>query len=103
MPLFPEPVNVTGVSSLMEYMNLVTYDFFGLMILIPLWVIIFLTLFLGKNGFEPQDSFATASAGCLVLSILMSIINMAGFRTILIFMLLTGGSAVYIWLKKAEY
>lgn len=99
MPLFPSPNNVTGVSSLMEYMNLVTSDIFGLMILIPLWIILFFSML----RWRPEWAFASASAMCLVLSVLMSIINMTGFRVILGFMLLTGGSAVYIWLKKSEY
>lgn len=99
MPLWNTPDNVTSMATLFDYMNYVTGDFFGLMILIPLWIILLISFL----RWRPEWAFASSSAACLVIAILMSILGIVGLTVILGFVILTCASAAYIWMKKSEY
>jgi len=91
MPLYDYPSNVSGFSSMVDYVNYATNDFFGLVILVVLFFITFLALKMYPN----DKAFVGASWMCFVASFLMLLMGWVGLMVVLLFVILLGISIVY--------
>lgn len=56
MPTYPEPINMSGVSGILDYANSVTGGYYGWLILVAIYISGFLWL-LGRN-YSPAESAA---------------------------------------------
>lgn len=96
MALWPNPENISNVSSAVTWINSVTKDQFGFIMLI----IIFFISFLGLKIYATDKALAASSFLCLVLAILMYGATWIGFNVLLLFVILTGVSLVYTTLES---
>lgn len=90
--------NVTGILSYFEYVQKVSGDWFFLMILFAIFIIMFVAL---KN-YSSSKAFASASFLCMILSIMMGILGFISNAWMYLCIILVGVSVVWLHVDSSQ-
>jgi len=93
-------VNVTGMYTFFQYVQEVSNDWFMIMILFALFIILFVTF--RATSMTSSKPFAGASFFVMVLSILFRVMDFISNKWMYFFITLTAGSAVWLHLENSQ-
>lgn len=96
MTLWNYPENVTGFATLMDYMNYSTDNYFGLLLLIAIFVVLFVSM----KFYETDKALAGASFVTLIIAVLFRSLNIIGDIVLFALVILVIVSVVYIFLER---
>lgn len=98
--VFAEPNNITGIYGMFEYANLVTENYFTMMIPIALFAIVFLYLKLEQH-YTP-DCLIAAGFLTSIVSVFLRIVGFMNSAQLIIVVIITALSAMWAVLTKKE-
>lgn len=93
-----EIINMTSPVDLFTYSNSITSNIFGIMLLLTIFAITFITF----KGYDTETAFATSVFISTLISILMVPLNIIGVGISLIMIILTGVSFMLLFFKKQD-
>jgi len=95
---FSYPTNATKMYQIFQYSNTVTNEWFGAVILIMLFVIIFITL----KDYKTNRAFATASFITAVVAVLFKSFSIITDFTLYLFIIAAGLGLVALLVEEQE-
>ena len=99
----PETVNVTtGLDNFLPYLNVVSYGWFGRMLIVSIFVIFFMGYLRTKRD-DVVGAFAVSSYVTFVISLLFWTIDLVGGLEFGIILGLTAVSSIALFLQKKEF
>lgn len=96
LPTNASYANVTGMRSLFGYVQKVSDNYFFLMILFALFIIVFVSL---KN-YSNSKAFASASFLCMILSIMLRALGFISSTWMYLCIILVAGSVVWLHVEN---
>lgn len=92
--MYPIPENVTSFSTWLEFLNTVTQENFGWLVITALFFIIFVSL---KSRYETDRALTVSLYLTSILALFFFFVNLIEFYILLVFMLGTAISTLYLW------
>lgn len=89
--LYPNDYNVTSFASMLQYIDYVSAGWFGIILLITLFVVMMISL----KRYENAKALAASSFICFLVSLLLRALNMVPSLAIVVFITLAIIASLY--------
>ena len=97
----PPAGNITSMTDTFSWINSTTENFFFPGLIIAVFIIMLVKL-MGKTD-DVGKAFAAASFTCMILTILLRVTNLVNNMFMVIFIILTAVSAVWMHMENSKY
>ena len=99
--MYSPPGNISSTADMFGWINSVTQSFFFPGVLIAVFIIILVKLMYRSE--DVGKAFAAASFICMILSVLLRVTNLINNTVMVIFIILTAVSAVWMHMENSKY